>query len=530
MSDTYLKLKNGSDVRGVACEGIEGESVTLTEEIAANVAKAFCVWLISHTGKTQVTIAIGHDSRITSPALCEAVANGIISTGHNAIVTGLSTTPSMFALLKDEREMEQTYCHGAIMITASHLPFNRNGLKFFSQEGGLDGGDISEILEMADSYRFAEPNILGEKTEKSYLDTYAASLVQKVRDACEKEQPLIGKKIIVDAGNGAGGFFADKVLTPLGADVSGSQFLEPNGYFPNHIPNPENKEAMCSICEAVKANQADFGIIFDTDVDRAGAVDSNGEEINRNRLIALIAAILLQEKPGTIVTDSVTSDGLAKFIKAKGGKHLRYKRGYKNVINKAIELNEQGEYTPLAIETSGHAALMENYFLDDGAYLITRILIALAKANQEDKELTHLIHDLEMPYESIELRAKFRAGCDFKALGKKILDEFTTYANGLYYATPAADNYEGLRLCYDDMHGDGWALVRMSLHDPVLPVNVESNQANGCFKMVKNLYYFLKKYDFLDISALENYIADWREEKREEVLPKLQSYKCNNGR
>ncbi len=438
--DMYLKLKNGSDVRGVACEGIEGEEVTLTDEIAANIARAFCVWLISHTGKTKVTVAVGYDSRITSPTLCEAVANGILSTGHNVVVTGLSTTPSMFALLKDERKMAEKYCHGAIMITASHLPFNRNGLKFFSHKGGLDGADVSEILGMAASYRFAEPNVLGKRSDCSYLDDYAAALVEKVRAACGKEQPLTGKKIIVDAGNGAGGFFAEKVLLPLGADTTGSQFLEPDGYFPNHIPNPENKDAMRSICEAVKREKADFGIIFDTDVDRAGAVDEKGEEINRNRLIALIAAILLQEQSGTIVTDSVTSDGLTKFIKAKGGKHLRFKRGYKNVINEAIRLNEQGEYAPLAIETSGHAALMENYFLDDGAYLITRLLIALAKANQEDKSLTDLIATLEMPLESAELRAKFRPNCDFKALGRKVIEDFTAHANRVYYATPAPDN------------------------------------------------------------------------------------------
>ncbi len=523
--DMYLKLKNGSDVRGVACEGIDGECITLTSEIAANIARAFCVWLISHTGKTQVTVAIGYDSRITSPALCEAVAEGIISTGHNAVITGLSTTPSMFALLKDEKKMAERYCHGAIMITASHLPFNRNGLKFFSHEGGLDGVDMNDILSMASSYRFAEPHVLGQRTENSYLDDYAASLVEKVRTACGSEQPLFGKKIIVDAGNGAGGFFADKVLAPLGADISGSQFLEPDGYFPNHIPNPENKEAMRAVCEAVKREKADFGIIFDTDVDRAGAVDENGEEINRNRLIALISAILLQEQPGTIVTDSVTSDGLTKFIKAKGGKHLRFKRGYKNVINEAKHLNELGEYAPLAIETSGHAALMENHFLDDGAYLITRLLIALAKANSEDKSLTDLISELEMPLESVELRAKICPDGDFKALGKKVINEFTAYANGVYYASPAPDNHEGLRLCYDELHGDGWALVRMSLHDPVLPVNVESNSENGCFKMVKDLYYFLKKYEFLDLSAFEAYIENWRTGRGELVEKKLQSYK-----
>ena len=517
----YLDLRNGTDVRGVACEGVEGENVTLTEEVAENVAKAFCVWLISRTGKTQVSVAVGYDSRITSPALCEAVVRGITQTGHNAVVTGLSSTPSMFMLLKDETRQEKNYCHGSIMITASHLPFNRNGLKFFSHGGGLEGSDVKEILEIAATYRFAETGAAGERTDAPYLDEYAAALVEKVRAATGEETPLSGKKIVVDAGNGAGGFYADKVLAPLGADTAGSHFLEPDGNFPNHIPNPENEEAMRSVCEAVKAANADFGIIFDTDVDRAGAVDKDGSEINRNRLIALISAILLSERAGTIVTDSVTSDGLASFIARRGGKHLRFKRGYKNVINEAIRLNESGEYAPLAIETSGHAALLENYFLDDGAYLITRLLIAMANAAKEGKNLTDLISDLEMPAEARELRVKFAAGCDFKTLGKKVIEDFAAYANDLYYADPAPDNHEGFRLRYDDMHGDGWALLRMSLHDPVLPINVESDSEGGSIKIVKDLYYFLRKYEFLDVSPLENAIVAWRAEKIESLKIKF---------
>ena len=517
----YLNLRNGTDVRGVACEGIEGESVTLTEEAVQNIAKAFCVWLISRTGKTQVTVAVGYDSRITSPTLCDAAVRGITSTGHNAIVTGLSSTPSMFMLLKDEERNAENYCHGSIMITASHLPFNRNGMKFFSHSGGLEGVDVKEILNIAATYRFAETTEPGERLELPYLDEYAAKLVKKVRDATGEQTPLTGKKIIVDAGNGAGGFFADKVLVPLGADVTGSQFLEPDGTFPNHIPNPENTEAMESICSAVKATGADFGIIFDTDVDRAGAVDKDGSEINRNRLIALISAILLSERAGTIVTDSVTSDGLAKFITVRGGKHHRFKRGYKNVINEAIRLNESGEYAPLAIETSGHAALLENYFLDDGAYLIVRLLIAMANAAKEGKNLTDLISALEMPAEARELRCKFLPGVDFKELGKKLINDFACYAGNLYYAIPASDNHEGFRLRYDELHGNGWALMRMSLHDPVLPINVESDTAGDSIKIVKDLYYFLRKYDFLDISPIENAITAWRKDKIENLKIKF---------
>jgi len=502
----YLELKNGTDVRGVAVEGVEGEAVNLTQEKVVNIAKAFCEWLKRKTGKSCVRIAVGNDSRVSAEALRQAVTEGITKTGNVAIITGLSTTPSMFMLLKDEKRLQKTPCDGSIMITASHLPFNRNGLKFFTKDGGLESEDVKTILTLAAEGKFELSRKPITIEFKPYLDDYAANLVETVRKATGSKKPLEGKKIIVDAGNGAGGFYAQKVLVPLGANTDGSQFLEPDGTFPNHIPNPEDGTAMQSICKQVKRTNADFGIIFDTDVDRAGAVDKDGEEINRNRLIALISAVLLEEKKGTIVTDSVTSDGLARFIQEKGGKHHRFKRGYKNVINEAIRLNEAGEYTPLAIETSGHAALKENYFLDDGAYLITRLLIALANMAKQGKNLTDLIQSMPMPKEAKEVRLRFKDGVDFKKEGNAIIQAFEAYAKSLPYAKPAPDNHEGFRVSFDPTHGEGWLLLRMSLHDPILPINAESNCVGGVSLILSQLREFLKGYDCLDLTPLQKAI------------------------
>jgi phosphomannomutase len=156
---------------------------------------------------------------------------------------------------------------------------------------------------------------------------------------------------------------------------------------------------------AVKKAGADLGVIFDTDCDRAAVVDADGSEINRNRLIALISAILLDEKPGqTIVTDSVTSSGLARFIQEWGGEHYRYKRGYRNVIDEAVRLNEAGIDCPLAIETSGHAALRDNHFLDDGMYLVTVMLIKAMQLKQQGENLGKLLEGLREPVESTEIR------------------------------------------------------------------------------------------------------------------------------
>ncbi len=489
-----LTLRNGTDVRGTAVAGVENDPVTLTDEAVTLIAKAFFVWAGEKLGK-KPTVAIGHDSRLSSPHIASLAAQAIAGTGGNAVLTGLSSTPSMFMLLQSDFGAD-----ASVMVTASHLPYQKNGLKFFLGDGGLEGKDVEEVLLLASEGAF--PSGQGSVTEKSYLAEYAKGLVSLVRNACGEEQPLAGKRVLVDAGNGAGGFYCDLVLQPLGADTTGSQFLDPDGRFPNHIPNPENAEAMKSVSEAVVKNKADFGIIFDTDVDRAGAVAPDGEEINRNRLIALISAILLRERAGTIVTDSVTSDGLAEFIRLKGGVHKRFKRGYKNVINESKRLNAEGVYSPLAIETSGHAALKENYFLDDGAYLVTRLLISLAQLNKEGKNLLDLISDLREPAEAKEVRLKFQAGCDFKTLGKGVIEAVTQLALETEGLSLAPDNFEGVRINFDKAHGNGWALVRMSLHEPILPINAESDERGGAGKILACLYGFLKEYDFLDADKL----------------------------
>ena len=149
-----------------------------------------------------------------------------------------------------------------------------------------------------------------------------------------------------------------------------------------------------------------------------------------------------------------------------------------------------------------------------------RLLIALAKAAKEGKELCDLISELEMPQEAIEVRLNFVSGVDFKTLGKTLLKAFTAHAETLPYATLAPDNYEGCRLSFDGKHGDGWALLRISLHDPVLPINVESNQKHGALKILKDLYYFLRGYEYLDISPMEQAIAKQRQALLNDVKQK----------
>ena len=506
MKDKWKKLQNGSDVRGVALEGIEGQSVNLTAEAAGMIAAAFVLWLRKKSGKEQLTIAVGRDSRISGPALAESVVKAMKARGVNVVNCGLASTPAMFMTTVTDGYRYD----GSIMLTASHLPFNRNGLKFFTPEGGLEKADITAVLELADEIEDglhpAAPGAAGSEIKIDFITIYAAGLVSKIRKATGALRPLEGTHIIVDAGNGAGGFYAEKVLKPLGADTAGSQFLEPDGTFPNHIPNPEDKKAMDSIQQAVLDTHADFGIIFDTDVDRAGAVDRHGKEINRNRIIAMIAAIAIAEHPGaTIVTDSITSSGLKKFIEQElGGVHHRFKRGYKNVINEAIRLNGEGIYTPVAIETSGHGALKENYFLDDGAYLIAKLLIQLALMRKDGRHIDELIDRLEEPAEAVEFRLNI-ADNDFKTYGQGVIDALGEYVKTQAGWAPEAVNYEGLRVRCENADERGWFLLRLSLHDPLLPLNIESDVAGGNLAIARKLVPFFQQFEKLDSSSIAGF-------------------------
>ena len=490
----WTKLKSGSDVRGTAL----GENAVLTEHVAQCLGMAFARYVAQKESKpvTQITIALGRDSRITGPALLKATAEGISRAGAAVLDFGMCTTPAMYMSILTPGFQPD----GAIMITASHHPYDKNGLKFFLRDGGLEGAEVAQLLQDASTLTPENMPFAGSITAKAFLPTYMEQLKDRIRKGLETDlaKPLLGLHVVVDAGNGAGGFYAE-LLESLGAWIEGSQFLEPDGAFPHHAPNPESPEAMRALSEAVVKNEAALGVLFDADCDRAAIVLSDGRFVNKNRLIALTAAMLLSKQPGlTIVTDSVTSTGLARFISEWGGTHYRFKRGYRNVINEAMRLNREGTDCQLAMETSGHGALKENYFMDDGAYLMVKLLIELGRGHR----LEELIAGLREPAESKEVRLPL-SGADFKADGAAVLQRVAQKVQALPGASTAPDNREGIRVNFDAQHGDGWFLLRLSLHDPLMPLNFESDSPGGVKVIAKTVYSLLQEEaGVLDLSPL----------------------------
>lgn len=485
----YTKLISGTDLRGVSL----GEDITLDRDAARRAGAAFVRLLRGAGYADPIRIAVGRDPRLSGPELMQGLFEGLCSEGAKCLDLGLCTTPAMFmATLREDVD-------ASVMVTASHLPMERNGLKFITEKGGLDKEQITRLAK--DMGAVVAPPAQMDVRPLRFLPEYAAGLVEYIRRATGKQRPLQGQRIVVDAGNGSGGFFAPLVLEPLGADTRGSVNLEPDGRFPGHTPNPEEGEAMRAAGQAVLSAGAQLGIVFDADCDRAALVDGQGVGINRNRLIALLCAAQKTDgSVGTVVTDSVTSLGLTRFIDRLGGQQLRYMRGYKNVIDKAVELNGQGVDCPLAVETSGHCAFRDNHFLDDGAYMVCRILASL-----NGRPPMELIAELEEPIEEQELRFRL-TDADFRAQGGKAIAAIADAIASRPDWKASADDHEGVRALVCLPGGsEGFLLARLSLHDPVLPVNLEAYEKGGVKHIAAQLKETLESVQGLnmDLSPLE---------------------------
>lgn len=515
-SKYWRQFKSGSDIRGIASDGVPGEKINLTNEVIERIVVSFAAWIANKTWSkyNTMTMAVGTDSRLSALRIKTTVISSLRSIGVNIYDCDLASTPAMLM------SVSGLSCTASLEITASHHPSNRNGIKFFTKEGGLSSGDIDEILDLAQSGEVpAVSSDLGTVKSINMMNYYCAKIRSVILgDLDGASKPLKGLKIAVDAGNGVGGFFVENVLNPLGSDTKASVFLNPDGNFPNHAPNPEDGAAIESLSKTVKDSKSDLGIIFDTDVDRVAFVDSTGAPINRDRFVALISAIILQNNPGAqIVTDSVTSDKLSEFIQKLGGVHVRYKRGYRNVIDYAKKLNNSGINCPLAIETSGHAALRENNFIDDGAYLAAKIIREYSKMKNEGTSFEDLLKGFQDAKEQIEVRIPIN---DPKVItmSRRVLTQLEGYIPQIKSCSFDPTSLEGVRLNFNARWQEGWCLLRQSVHDPELVLNIQSCVRNGATSILGSLAPFLKKFSFLDNTPIEDFLDRSKDRILEPVI------------
>ena len=310
--------------------------------------------------------------------------------------------------------------------------------------------------------------------------------------------------------------------------------IEPDSEFPNGVPNPEDKEMVKQTISRCEEVNADIGIMLDTDADRCGfvipgttdqsqGICQNYEPLNRNRLIALLSVIFSSSSPGcSIVTDSVTSEGLTTFLEENLGlKHVRYLKGYANVINKAKELTSaRKENAEMAIETSGHCAMHENGYLDDGTYTAVKVIGLLARMKRSQHltglsssklTLLDLIKDLKEMDIVDELRMNVKDGsiASTTTLFDLICDELTNLSNLNELSWEIdRDNLEGIRIRTILTDG-GFFMLRKSLHDPIISLQIEAANVEQCrSEIIAPLREVLSRMEAmkgLDISVLNKF-------------------------
>jgi len=423
------------DVRGVA----QGENATLTRQAAQSIGQAFATYLQRQHHINRVVI--GRDNRLTSYDLQEAFMEGLAQAGSKISDLGLVSTPLVYWHAVHEGGI------GGVMVTGSHLAPHYNGFKFSIGAENLWGEALQSIGQMAQAHDFT----YGKGSSERIVNTSAYS--HYTRDIAKRVQVARRLKVVVDAGNGTGGIFAPRLLELWGQDASGL-YLEPDGHFPNHLPNPQDEANVADLGQRVRELGADVGLAFDGDADRVGVVDEQGRLIPADRLLALLARDLLARHPGAAVVGEVLcSQVLFDVVRQHGGIAHLAPSGH-SVVKAAMR--QTGAL--LGGEMSGHIFLAEDFYGVDDAYLVAGRLLALLAA--QDQPLSVLDDSLPRLFATPEYRPACpdeRKAPILHALAESLAPHGTL------------NLLDGVRVQF----ARGWGIARASQTEPVLSLRFE---------------------------------------------------------
>ncbi|MFN7323746.1 MAG: phosphoglucomutase/phosphomannomutase PgmG, partial [Sphingomonadales bacterium] len=373
-----------TSLREYDIRGIIGE--TLGEADAYAIGRGFAT-LLGRAGGRKV--AVGYDGRVSSPMLEAALMKGITDSGLDAVSIGLGPTPMLYyaeAVLDD--------VDGGIQITGSHNPANYNGFKMVFQGRPFFGADIQKLGTMAAAGDWAEG--AGTTSTLGIMDTYVARIAEAAPD-----KPF---RIGWDAGNGAAGPVIERLVKLLPGEHY-LLFTDVDGNFPNHHPDPTEEKNLVDLKRLVAEKSLDFGLAFDGDGDRIGAIDGEGRVIWGDQLLQIFAEDVLAEVPGAvIIADVKASQALFDRVTALGGKPLMWKTGHSLIKSKMKEVG-----SPLAGEMSGHIFFKHDYYgFDDAIYAGLRLMRASARLGKSVTELRsampEMINTPEMRFQVDESR------------------------------------------------------------------------------------------------------------------------------
>ncbi len=434
------------DIRGIIGE-------TLGPDDARAIGRGFAT-LLRRAGGAK--IAVGYDGRVSSPMLEHALVEGITAAGCDVVRIGMSATPMLYYAEASSQEVD-----GGIQITGSHNPANYNGFKMVFQGRPFFGEDILTIGRMAKAGDWDHGS--GRVETREILDEYVERLLVGLDglDHSFLEQLRIGW----DAGNGAAG----PALEALAARLPGEHhllFTHVDGNFPNHHPDPTVEANLEDLRALVAAKNLDFGVAFDGDGDRIGAIDGQGRVIWGDQLLMIYAEDLLARTPNAcIIADVKASRALFDHVAAHGGRPLMWKTGHSLIKSKMKEVS-----SPLAGEMSGHVFFADTYYgFDDALYAGIRLIAASARLG---KSVTELRGEMPAMVNTPELRFQVDESRKFAAI-----EEVKQRLAG---TDAVVDGTDGVRVTSDD----GWWLLRASNTQDVLVARAESETSEGLDRLL----------------------------------------------
>ena len=429
------KAINPQIFREYDVRGIVGRD--LSDEVAEELGKACGTYFRQHGG---ATVSLGYDARPSSTGFCEAMTDGIMSTGVSVVQIGLVPTPVLYFALFELN------VDGGVMITGSHNPSDYNGFKVAMGHSTIYGEEIQSLRHLIESRSFAVGS--GKKSAVELTPTYVEAVRQRVGRFDRR------LRVVVDSGNGTGGLTAPGLLRDLGADVV-ELYCEVDGAFPNHHPDPTIAANLTDLIETVARERADVGIALDGDADRIGVVDERGNIIWGDQLLILYAREVLAARPGdTIIFEVKCSQALPEEIEKAGGVPLMWKTGHSLIKEKMKEVQ-----SPLAGEMSGHIFFADEYYgYDDAAYAACRLVRMLSRT---DRTISQMLSNITRYQTSPETRIEVPEEKKFQ-----IVEELSRYFKERYDTI----DVDGVRVLF----GDGWALVRASNTQAALVLRFEA--------------------------------------------------------
>ncbi len=451
------------DIRGLVGRDLTGEVVEMVgRAYGSQVRDAF-------PGPRRPVVTVGRDVRESSREFAAALGRGIAAAGVDVVDIGLAATPVLyFSIFHWDTQ-------GGVMVTGSHNPVTYNGLKMCVGRWPIHGDEIQALRERIRQGRFASGT--GVIESRDAIPAYLAQLKGRFPERFQC-------KVVVDAGNGCAGPLFPGVLRDLGCKVH-ELYCEPDGTFPNHLPDPEVPAHVADLMARVRETNSDLGLAFDGDADRVGVIDEHGEKVSSDRLLLLFAHHYLARYPGgKIVYDIKCSEILEAQIAAAGGVPIIWKTGHSLIKQK---MREEGAL--LAGELSGHICIYKDYYGFDDAFFAA--LLALEISRREERSLSALLARFPRTFTTHEVKV----GCADEAKFRAV-DHVLRRARG---SGGKVIDIDGARIVFPD----GWSLVRASNTTPNLTLRFESQSREGLGRQIERTEKVLREIAGLDLSELE---------------------------